>query len=138
MASVGVTFAVSYMLCNAVVLPIEERVAKVKLVQIMTGLPRWLYVFSNAVFDLLSMFVTVTIMVAIFVLVDPSNVYAVTQNLAALIAVLTLFCFSMLPQVYIITYIIDVSIRWRLYTSSIMHFFLLDLPTELLKKYYIV
>ncbi|XP_022668919.1 ATP-binding cassette sub-family A member 3-like isoform X3 [Varroa destructor] len=107
MASVGVTFAVSYMLCNAVVLPIEERVAKVKLVQIMTGLPRWLYVFSNAVFDLLSMFVTVTIMVAIFVLVDPSNVYAVTQNLAALIAVLTLFCFSMLPQVYIITYIID-------------------------------
>lgn len=50
-------------------------------VQIMTGLPRWIYVVSNAVFDFCVTLVTVTIIVVLIVLMGPPNVFGEMQNL---------------------------------------------------------
>ncbi|XP_022667795.1 retinal-specific ATP-binding cassette transporter-like isoform X4 [Varroa destructor] len=111
MAVLFLTFAVSYPACNAVTLPIEERVLKLKLVQIMTGLPRWIYVASNAIFDFCVTLVTATIIVVLIVLMGPPNVFGEMQNLAALIVLLIIYYLAKLPTVYILTYVINDSAK---------------------------
>lgn len=47
----------------------------------MTGLPRWIYVASNAIFDFCVTLVTATIIVVLIVLMGPPNVFGEMQNL---------------------------------------------------------
>ncbi|XP_022700727.1 ATP-binding cassette sub-family A member 17-like [Varroa jacobsoni] len=119
MAVLFLTFAVSYPACNAVTLPIEERVLKLKLVQIMTGLPRWIYVASNAIFDFCVTLVTATIIVVLIVLMGPPNVFGEMQNLAALIVLLIIYYLAKLPTVYILTYVINRLLKFHVAKATL-------------------
>ncbi|OQR71610.1 ATP-binding cassette sub-family A member 1-like [Tropilaelaps mercedesae] len=80
MSTVFLTFAVAYLVCHVVLIPIDERVSKAKLVQVMTGVPRTLYVTSNAIFDALTVIIAASLIVVMFILMDPLDAFVESQD----------------------------------------------------------
>ncbi|CAG2161807.1 unnamed protein product [Oppiella nova] len=84
-----------------VLFPINERISKAKLLQLMTGLSAPLFWFSNLAFDLLNHSLVVIIIYIIFAIFDFNHIFFAQSNTAiGLFLMLFLFGFASIPLAY--------------------------------------
>ncbi|XP_022665838.1 ATP-binding cassette sub-family A member 1-like isoform X2 [Varroa destructor] len=97
---------VSYLITSAIMFPVQERVTKSKLIQLMSGVSRLTYVASNLLFDMGIMLVPIMCMVVICVLINPSEGFrSYRETTVALFFILVTYGVSMLPFIYALAYL---------------------------------
>ncbi|OQR71608.1 ATP-binding cassette sub-family A member 1-like [Tropilaelaps mercedesae] len=105
-AIVFISVVAAYLISAAIMFPVQERVTKSKLVQLMSGVNRLTYITSNFLFDFAIMLVPIVALVLICVIMNPREGFRTfPETWVALLFVLVTYAVSMLPLIYALSYL---------------------------------
>ncbi|RWS30501.1 ATP-binding cassette sub-family A member 1-like protein [Leptotrombidium deliense] len=91
-----------------ILIPIHERMSKAKLVQLMTGVNRFLFWFCHFLFDFSTHILACILILLIFWIWDTSNIFFSSfQYGFGVFFIFLLFGFAIIPFVYLLSFAID-------------------------------
>ncbi|XP_066512665.1 retinal-specific phospholipid-transporting ATPase ABCA4-like [Hoplias malabaricus] len=105
--AICVIFAMSFIPASFVLYLIQERVNKAKHLQFVSGVSPLVYWLTNFFWDMLNYSISTTLVVGIFIGFD-KKCYTSPMNLPALVALLSLYGWSVTPMMYPMSYIFSV------------------------------
>ncbi|XP_062844042.1 retinal-specific phospholipid-transporting ATPase ABCA4 isoform X2 [Trichomycterus rosablanca] len=105
--AICVIFAMSFIPASFVLYLIQERVSKAKLLQFVSGVSPLVYWISNFFWDMMNYSISTAMVVGIFMAFD-KKCYTSPTNLPALIALLSLYGWSVTPMMYPMSYVFSV------------------------------
>ncbi|OQR68276.1 ATP-binding cassette sub-family A member 1-like, partial [Tropilaelaps mercedesae] len=100
-----ISLATAFLTCSLVFFPIQERISKAKLVQIMSGVHRSIYFGASFLFDLILIIISAAFMILVLVLYNPGGSF--TAHNDTWLAIWVLLCtygFTMVPLAYLFSY----------------------------------
>ena len=104
--AVIVIISLSVVPSSFVVLLIDERNSGSKHLQTLAGVPPWLYWMTNFIWDLFSYTFTVILVVIVF-LIFGDDCFTKEEALAALISLLMVFGWAVIPMMYLCSFLFD-------------------------------
>ncbi|RWS13138.1 ATP-binding cassette sub-family A member 1-like protein [Dinothrombium tinctorium] len=143
-----IPISMAFITAAFVLIPINERVSKAKLVQLMTGTNKFLFWFSHFVFDFSLHVIASLAFMLIFWFWDEAELFFKTSNTAiALFLVFVLYGFVMIPFVYTFSFASDtpstgfavvlmICLIFGLLLSYISHIFEFLVESGKLSSYY--
>uniref|UniRef100_A0A8B9HXT4 P-type phospholipid transporter n=1 Tax=Astyanax mexicanus TaxID=7994 RepID=A0A8B9HXT4_ASTMX len=105
--AICVIFAMSFIPASFVLYLIQERVTKAKHLQFVSGVSPLVYWVANFFWDMLNYGISTAMVVGIFVGFD-KKCYTSPSNLPALVALLSLYGWSVTPMMYPMSYIFSI------------------------------
>ncbi|XP_013772633.2 ATP-binding cassette sub-family A member 3-like [Limulus polyphemus] len=89
-----------------ILFPVEERISKAKLIQLMTGVKGITYWMMNFVWDFSIHFVCSVLLLIPFLAYDPNNIYSgQPESIGALFLLMLLYGFTSIPLSYIFSFL---------------------------------